>query len=323
MIKWSEITSFHNVRKLISAYPELLNGNDTVEYDCKIKLHGTNAGVRCYSDGRVIPQSRNKELSPDDDNAGFAKFILDREGEWRPNKDIVIYGEWCGNGIMRGVAISSIPNKIFAVFAAKTIGEDEVFIFEPEMLREIVPNVPDVYILPWHGHKVKINWSNSSAEELISITDEINSVVSGVEKTDPWVKNTFSVDGIGEGLVYYPISKEHRSYKNFCDLSFKAKGEQHKNISKSKPAQLNPEIAESAENFAKLVLTEARLMQGANEVAKNFEMKSIGDFLKWIAADVQKECVDELSASNLTYKDVAKQINNYAKNWFIEKNKII
>jgi hypothetical protein len=60
------------------------------------KLDGTNGSI-WYEDGQIKCGSRNRELSLEDDNAGFCKWVLEQENiklffEKYPN--IILYGEW-------------------------------------------------------------------------------------------------------------------------------------------------------------------------------------------------------------------------------------
>lgn len=329
VIAWTEIESFHNIKKFMRAYPENLNGNSIVAYRSKVKLHGTNAGVQVHDDGTIIPQSRTTELTLENDNASFARWVMYNKEAWSVAKGHIIYGEWIGPGIQKGVAVSEIPKKCFAVFAARIIGEnaehrpDALFV-EPDVLTKLVKGIPDTYVLPWHKDStgadvgVEINWlaGNDDLEHEVKF---INAHVMGVEENDPWVQATFGVKGTGEGLVFYPTSQEHLGLTSFNNLVFKAKGEKHKNIKSSAPAQVNPEAAANVDQFVDMVLTEARLEQGA---AGNYDMKLVGKFLAWISTDVQKETQDELEASGLTWKDVSKAIATKARLWFIEKAKL-
>lgn len=323
-VPWTEIESFHNVRKYTQAHPEILNGNSKVSYLPKVKLHGTNAGVRIYTDGTVIAQSRSTDLSVGNDNAGFAKWVESNKDKWAaaiPSAgDVVIFGEWVGPGVQKGVAVSEIPKKSFVVFAARPVKDFDILISQPEALANLVAGIPDTYVLPWYTQApMVIDW-NADAKHLTLQTLEINEWVEAVEKNDPWVEATFGIKGTGEGLVFYPVSKEHFNLKGFNDLCFKAKGEKHKNIKTAAPAQVNPEVAASVDQFVDLVLTEARLEQGA---AGSYEMKNIGKFLAWISGDVQKETQDELQASNLTWEQVSKAITNKARSWYLSKSKAL
>jgi hypothetical protein len=323
VIAWTEIESFHNIKKFMRAYPENLNGNSVVAYRSKVKLHGTNAGVQVHDDGTIIPQSRTTELTLENDNAGFARWVMSNKEAWSVAKGHIIYGEWIGPGIQKGVAVSEIPKKCFAVFAARIIGEnaehrpDALFV-EPDVLTKLVKCIPDTYVLPWFSDPLEVGWSDSN-ETLELVVSLINQWVSNVEANDPWVESTFGVKGTGEGLVFYPSSQSHLGLTSFNNLVFKAKGEKHKNIKSAAPAQVNPEVAASTDQFVEMVLTEARLEQGA---AGNYDMKLVGKFLAWISADVQKETQDELEASGLTWKDVSKAIATKARLWYIEKAKL-
>ena len=362
-IPWPEIEGFHNIRKFTapSAHPEILNGNSTVNYRCKVKLHGTNAAVQCLEKGEILCQSREGLITPEKDNAGFARWVLTNKEKWFRVVDkayvaelpgIIIFGEWCGPGIQKGVAVANLPKKCFAVFAARPMDESGNLIVEPEELRDLVKGIPDVYVLDWytrpvaHGMdtrvyaQVNVDWS-ASAEELTKITETINGWVSEVEASDPWTKEVFGVEGTGEGLVFYPRSSEHLTNTDFTNLVFKAKGEKHKNIATAKPAQVDASVAASIDAFVEMVCTEARLEQGARAIlgehkheetlnclfcttgALTYDLKNTGKFVSWVSADVEKETQDELSASGLTFKQVQKAISDKARAWFIAKAKAL
>lgn len=72
----------------------------------------------------VLAQSRNKLITPDSDNAGFARFVHDNAaalvetlGEGRH------YGEWAGKGIQRGYGLE---RKVFALFNMRGDGLDKL-----------------------------------------------------------------------------------------------------------------------------------------------------------------------------------------------------
>jgi hypothetical protein len=83
---------------------------------------------------------------------------------------------------------------------------------------------------------------------------------------------------------------------------------------------VNPETAASVDAFVEMVLTEARLEQGATTVG-GYDVKLTGKFLGWVAADVEKETQDELEASGLTLKQVTGKLQAKARGWYIEKTK--
>jgi hypothetical protein len=110
-------------------------GGDAIEFQGTVKLHGTNAGVGLTADNQLWTQSRNRIITPADDNMGFAAFVAQHTkeftdilqairqftaGDISPDQNIgkvVIYGEWCGGKIQKNVAISGLPT-MFVAFDA-------------------------------------------------------------------------------------------------------------------------------------------------------------------------------------------------------------
>lgn len=90
------------------------------------------------------------------------------------------------------------------------------------------------------------------------------------------------------------------------------------------PVQIDPEVAQSIDDFVNLFVTPARLEQAVTEVGcGEFDTDKIGAFLKWFNADVQKESVAELEAAKLTWKEVNKAVMNAAKKWYQDKSKFL
>src|SRR5687767_1693749 len=66
------------------------------------KLDGTNAQIHITQDGRVLAGSRNRWITPEADNFGFARWVAAHEDELRALGPGSHYGEWWGQGIQRG-----------------------------------------------------------------------------------------------------------------------------------------------------------------------------------------------------------------------------
>jgi hypothetical protein len=331
-IKWPGIGLFHNVRKNTTKYIEETTGsNRIVDYKCKTKLHGSNASLVFTEDG-IAAQSRNRILTPDRDNAGFAMWALRADSFWkdvhkRYNKDLVVFGEYIGPKIQRGMASNQISKPVFAIFAVHGIDlEGDIkypdFTVEPDEIRKIVPEDKDlgIYIIPWlEGEDLTIDWS-LSGDNLLPLVEKANKVVERVERCDPFIKDNFGIEGLGEGVVYYPMSHPGRYY--FGNLAFKAKGEGHKTVQTAKSVQvsISPETVDSINKFVDLTVTEARLEQGAREISGgelSFDIKKTGRFIGWICGDIAKECKTELAASKLSWKPVGKAISTKAREWYI------
>jgi hypothetical protein len=328
-IPWTDIESFHNVRKYMAHAPELLGSEPMVQYRTKVKLHGTNAAIQCHADGTVVAQSRTQIITPENDNMGFARWVKENEKHWSGSANVIFFGEWCGPGVQGGVALAQIPKKCFAVFAMMSLegavndrGEwsPSYFAYDPTTLRLFCADKPDTYVLPWTDLIVSLDYSKP-ADSFKDSLDFINKEVEKVEACDPWVESTFGVKGTGEGLVFYPVSwHEHETYDGFKNLCFKAKGAAHRVVAAPVAVSVDPQKAKGAENFATMVLPLARLEQGAtvvNGAAGTYNKKFTGGFVQWVIADCQKEVQDELEASGLTWLDVTKPIQDLARKWYL------
>lgn len=324
---WTEIEQFHNIRKYFLAYPEVFaNLQKPTPYKSKVKLHGTNAAIQVNVDGDIVVQSRSGIITSKNDNVGFAKWVEDNKSAWLniPLKEpVIFFGEWFGPGVQTGVACSDIKTKSFAIFAAMLLSDkykedDNTFIIDPKALEECVGKIDNVYVLPYYS-EIEIDWS-ASDEELQNKVDEINKQVQEVEKCDPWVKETFGVEGVGEGLVFSPDLPYYSNYKNFV---FKAKGSEHRVIKAKAAAQVNPNVSANVEAFVAMFCTEARLQQGAKAVSNGemFNNRFIGPFVKWMSEDIKKESKHELEVSNLKWEQVSKQVETKSRTWYIEQVK--
>jgi tRNA-binding EMAP/Myf-like protein len=318
-LKWTSIELLHNVRGNVVARAELEGEPPpTIGYRAKVKLHGTNSGVQILPDGGVVAQGRNQVLSLDEDNAGFAAWVAQTKAAFETlasaDRHLTLFGEWCGAGIQKGVAICGIGRKVFVIFAAQ-IGnhhaEAATLVTEPNKLAELTPKHPDILVLPWHGEAIALDFG---APEAAVAT--LNAMVEAVESNDPWVQEIFGVAGTGEGLVLYP-QIESTQRDDVAALLFKAKGDKHRVRKAKKAVEVAPEVARSVEAFVATFATEARLAQGLAEACPaGASMKQMGAFLKWVSQDVRKESVSDLEAAGLEWGQVAKAITNAARLWF-------
>jgi hypothetical protein len=136
------------------------------------------------------------------------------------------------------------------------------------------------------------------------------------------VKRTFGVTGLGEGLVFYPVASLDGSAistapEELALLMFKAKGEKHRTANTKMAVQVDASVVASVDEFVALMVTEARLAQGLSTVCpEGSDIRAMGKFLAWVAADVEKESKAELEASNLTWEQVSKAVQAKARDWF-------
>ena len=232
----------------------------------------------------------------------------------------MVFGEWCGPGVEKGMAISEAAGKVFAVFAVR---EGERVIYEPALLRDLVlgEGAPqDLFVLPWEGDEIVVDYGSPALLEAVATA--LSGRVEAVEREDPWVKQTFGISGLGEGLVFYPVAVDDTAPRvdpeSLAALMFKAKGLKHRTAGTRTAVQVKAEVVGSVAEFVALMVGEARLQQGLAAVCGGaFDAKHTGKFLAWVAADVRKESVAELEAASLTWAQVEKPVQMRAREWFL------
>lgn len=323
-ILWPSIELFHNVIKTLKLI-ELRNSQPlpVVSYRAKVKLHGANMAIQIRPSGMIL-QSRTEIITEKNDYKGFAHWAIAHRAHFIDlPQNIILFGEWCGPGVEPFMAVSNLPNRIFAIFALQIETNSATYLeTEEEKIREILGKTiqcPNLYVLPWEDLKITINFA--SQENLDQAALLLNQVILDVEKQDPWVQRTFGLSGLGEGLVLYP-TLTCNSIDEYARLMFKVKGEKHRTIKSTQAVQIDPVAVANIDAFVDLVLTEARLQQGLSLICpENIDVKLIGRFIQWIASDVQKESKSELEASDLTWTQIEKPITQKARNWFLSKYK--
>jgi hypothetical protein len=313
MKKYPSIEQFRSVVKNVR-YEHDYKGSyigeyPTLKFEGTVKLHGTNAGIVKYLDGRIEHQSRERVLSIEKDNAGFMLSMLSIQSnveklfsEFVFNESCVLYGEWCGGSIQRGVALNQLE-KMFVIFGVKV---DDLWVELPLSVQDNDVRIYNINQFKKYYIEIDFNHPELIQNKLIELTME-------VEENCP-VGDYFGIDGIGEGIVFTSVDNQ--------DYKFKSKGEKH---SSSKVKVLNSvtiEEIEGLKNFVNYSVSENRLNQGINSLIENnieIESKNIGQFIKWIVKDVLKEEIDTIVLNKLNVKAVSSAIAKKSRNWFLNK----
>jgi len=323
----------------------------TMPFQGTVKLHGTNASV-CYNNLMgVWYQSRNCILTLERDNCGFAQWAIGHGQIWKnmftllsqPNTSkeinldegtLTIFGEWCGRGIQKGVAISGLE-RMFVIFGAcytpyqeegslpavapqenteeEEGGEtseaselDRKQWLDYRFLSHLESRIFNIQDFPTYSVTVDFNQPKLVQSYLGELT-------AAVEAECPVGKH-FGVSGIGEGIVWTTPDSVH-------PYRFKVKGEKH-SVSKVKVlANVDVEKIAGSVAFADYAATPQRFSQALAEVVKDqpLEMRQLGDVIRWIVGDVHKEETDTLETNGLVVKDVNKYISDRVKKMFIEE----
>lgn len=284
-----------------------LSNYPTLKFQGTVKLHGTNASIVKYSDGRLEYQSRERVLSLEQDNANFMMNMMGKDTSSlfsgiEFDDYCAIYGEWCGGNVQKGVALNGLP-KMFVIFGIKV---DDAWVDLPSWKYD---NENGIYnILQFQTYDIDIDFNNPETIQNKLIEDTL-----AVEDECP-VGKYFGVSGVGEGIVYKCTTQP--------DLIFKSKGEKH---SVSKVKTLNAVDVESIaeiKDFVDSAVTENRLEQGLgylNEMKIEAVPKNTGEFLRWVVTDILKEETDTIVANQFDMKKVKSAIVNKARVWFLNK----
>lgn len=334
MIKYPSIGQFRNSVKNVIDHVQYTGKDDDglPKFDRHVdlpslwfkgtpKIHGTNASIVYFPNGNIVTQSRNRVLSVEKDNHGFANFVVSLPPELFeafPKRDvpIVVYGEWCGGSIQKGSSMAGL-DKYFVVFDVwkgdeengHWVSEDDVLkYFDAEILNHY--NIYHIEQFPSYMLEINFNKPQMHQNELVYLTEQIESECP--------IAKVFGVDNaVGEGVVWKCVDEGFEDSKFW----FKVKGEKH-SVSKVKTlAEVDVEKLQSIEDFCDRVITENRLVQGIEyltEMGLEPSQKTTGPFLSWVFADVMKEEIDVLEDSGLDKKDVSKSLGTRARKWYFD-----
>jgi len=321
MKKFNSIEQFKNVIKNVRKHYSFINEPIPVlNFTGTCKLHGCNASIR-RNNGVFSAQSRERVLTLDDDNYGFAKFVdalpKDKLNELfdkiSDSSDVTIFGEWIGQGIQKNVAVSQLP-KQFVIFKAWDNVTEKYIKNSVEWKVEEV-GIYNILQVPQYDVEIDFNFPDKIADTLVKLTLD-------VENECPWGKK-FNVIGIGEGIVW--CASDQPEDERFW---FKTKGEKHgnKGAKSNLPniAPVNTERLNTINELVACVLPDWRLEQGITSLKEQgieIDMKNLSAYLKWIGQDVKKEQMDIIEASGLDWKDISNAITLKAKNYFMQEFK--
>jgi len=322
MKKFTDIGQFRNVVRAVKSHHDYVGKDEndspiyrhetpypTLKFRGTVKLHGTNAAIVKYKDGHYEYQSRERELSIGSDNSCFMlnmlNFDIDKLFEdIEFTESCGIYGEWAGQGIQSGTAISTLP-KMWVIFAVKI---DDVYqdTFNYQHLRNEDQRIFNIFQFPNYELEIDFNKPEEAQNKLIEYTQE-------VEKECP-VGKYFGVEGVGEGVVWEHIDEKLR-------YIFKVKGEKHQNSKVKKLTTIDVEAVNTIKEFVEYAVTENRMAQGIDkmkELCVPLEMPSTGTYLRWVYNDVLKEEQDTIIKNGIDPKKLGSFISKKAREYWMK-----
>ena len=332
MIKFPSINQFRNVIMTVkhraSYVGDDVEGNPIhnhgaqlpkLKFRGSVKLHGTNAAI-VFSQGTIGFQSRERELvEGGEDNAGFRGHMVSHlaavqtlgailmQAVHHPIDTLVVYGEWCGGNIQKGVAISGLP-KMFVIFAVKA---DEYWLDIDGLPTFVDMKAGIRCINEVPQYELEIDFARPEI-----VQAKLSEITLAVEEECPF-GTLLGAKGVGEGVVWRRVDDSS------ADYWFKVKGEKHSASKVTTLAAVDVEKITALRDFVESVVTEARCEQGLQnlqrEQLKPFEMASLGDFIRWVHGDVLKEEADTMVTNGIDTKKLGGLVAPVARKWFIEK----
>ncbi|KAL8659669.1 MAG: hypothetical protein Q9226_000294 [Calogaya cf. arnoldii] len=303
-----------------------------------VKLHGAHVDWVVSQDNNIRVQSRNMlELTVKNDNYGFAAFsnpiheiilrlkedIVRRYTQLNPdlpvdpNHPVIISGEWCGQGVQKGVAVSQLPRH----FVIISIRVNDTWVSETQYA-DIHDEANGIY----HIGKAGSYRLDLDTEDIDPTEAAIQALVTEVEKTCPYGL-TRGVTGRGEGIVW-----KARDHMDNPEMWFKYKGDstavshnwEKVKGSKSGKAGEKAVAADGREReyqFAMSVVTERRLEQGLEYLAETGTARKsgLGKFLGWVTNDVLVEEKREMAEMNIGQGRLKPAVRLIAKTWYDKK----
>lgn len=320
------------------------------------KIHGTNAAVVIARDGTWHVQSRERILTPESDNAGFAAWAYGNKAYFDSLADylkasmlseethIAIYGEWCGGNIQKGVGVNLLP-KMFVVFGMGYVRPNPKANPDNDGMNHATSWADFDYWLMWHNEICKAGIeipknlyrisefpSEYVVVDFASPTLSQNALVEktlAAEKDCPVARHflpNHEGELVGEGWVWKWQWQDGDNdipepmLEALDQIRFKTKGEKHSSSKVVAIAPVDVEKVKSIDAFVEYACTENRLNQGLQkmeELGQALDNSAIGVYIKWVVGDIMKEELDTMVASGIEPKDVNGKISRKAKDFLM------
>lgn len=321
--RYPSTEQFRNVVTSVKQWASKMgNPIPTLTFYGTVKVHGTNGGVGYDSITDTIwAQSRERVLTLDADNAGFAAYVFQHEEAFKNffreiaiyGETVIMYGEWAGPGVQSGVGVAQLKEKMFFPFQLHYVHGEDTWKVPAWAFSARIGEIPRAIEISNFGlYEITINFNEPQ-----QVQNKLVELMQEVEAQCP-VAKAFGIEGVGEGIVWARYMPEGGV------LQFKVKGEKHSTSRVKTVAVLSEEDLDrlkSIGTFVESVLPEARLSQGLDklrEMGLPIEMRSIGEYLKWVGQDVLREEGDIITAAGIERKELMPKVTAKAKAYFIE-----
>ena len=298
-----------------------------LKFKGRVKLHGTNGSVCHNEPSGMWTQSRERIITTESDNAGFAFFTQTKEEiltnlfeqvREKNNVDLTsntisIYGEWCGSNIQSTVGLTNLE-KSFFIFGVKIspFGEEEpAYWVDHSYLRSPENNIYNID--DYETFEIEIDFNVPQLSQ-----NKLNELALQVEAECPVAKAFGYSNTIGEGIVW-------STELNGVVYRFKVKGDKHAGKSKVKTLK----VVDDAKIMKCLELADkvTPIWRLSQMLEQTFDFMNggvmsrakLGDYIKAVMTDIIKEDTLLLTEYELEPKDIGKYVSEISRKYFFEQ----
>lgn len=125
------------------------------------KIDGTNGVIYIGEDMDILVGSRTRWITPENDNHGFARWVLEHREELLKLGPGRHFGEWWGSGIQRGYGLTK-GEKRFSLFNVSRWADPNVRPACCSVVPEIVRGLMDTDLVQWAIDKLASEGSLAS-----------------------------------------------------------------------------------------------------------------------------------------------------------------
>jgi hypothetical protein len=320
------IESFDNIYKQLQ---KSYRGRQlpTIAFKGTVKVHGTHGAIIMSPYEKLHYQSRSNILEEDQDNFGFKKFMIEREiilielfnriKKYNITHEIEIptigiYGEFCGKGIQKRVAISNVE-KFFIVFAVRIFYLDSKknYWLNFNNLKHIKSDQHRIInIIDFPIFEVEIDFNDIDVAKIL-----LFKYTKEVSDSCP-IGKYFNSNGLGEGIVWHACKDDGVNSDSGFGFMFKTKTElfdvvNHKKLKEKD--KLDIKTNEIITIFVKSYVTLNRLEQGILHITEQYQLTKencktkLKEFVQFMINDILREG-KEFIDDNKLYPDHIEQI---------------
>lgn len=346
-IPWPKTASLKNIRKEVEkllkpkfshldeagnpVFGEPRLKNSTITFTGTVKVHGANASIVVDANGEIYLQSRNNAFALDGEldlnglkafvNANkerIIKMLNEHKPNLQPNQFYVVFGEWAGPRIQKGVGVSKLDTKKFFIFntmlftkGAEIEDDTKQYIVNPDIAANDI-GIHNIY--EFGTKEVVIDFEDQSS--ISNAAKAMTEFTEQVEQECP-VAKAFGISGTGEGLVW--LSTPLILDVNSKPIAFKTKGLKHKET-KGKVVEVDEAKMAKASDFVEYACTENRLTHCIEEVLEgSLDIKLTGKVIGWVTNDIIKEEKGALEANGLSEKLARKHLAPKIREMYIAR----